>query len=962
MSRVRSSVELHPYHSDLPAVAARRILDRWGTCLPDLTGLTVLLPQPLPASDLRRRLLEAAAPRGFTALLGPRITTLADYLTGVSDSRMAVWGKEASLMALVEALRGHESLFGEEDTWRLAEHLAELFRDLTLYQVALPEDEDDFRRHLTAAYSIPGRAPHALEREAGMVYRLWQAWREQLQALQVNDPSHAYLDRLEQAGSDDSPLLLVGDLDLNTAELAWLDRRLRSSDCLWLLQGEAPPTSERSDPSLAALDDLVTPVPETMASPIADCLATVYATGGEADLRQRAAALAQRHPTSPLQDRLAILTADSAEKEALAIELQTRQWLLEGRRELGIVTEDRRLARRVRALLERAGIELSDAGGWALSTTSAATAVERWLESVEQGFEHQPLLDFLKSPFAGGRDPQAHLVTVYRFEHDIVLQGGIARGLNRYRLQLAQRQQLLSDWPAESYKAIFALLDDLGTAARELQSLLTGRHAARHYLTALQSGLDSLGVWEALQEDPAGERILQVWERLLTACSLTPLELDWAEFRTWFGRSLETAHFTPSSHGGPVRLLSLEQSQCLRFDGLIIGACDHEHLPGKPAISPFFNDRVRAELGLPVWRDRLNRQFRHFRRLLENADRVLLTRHCEDSGDPVLASPWLELLQSFHRLAYQDDLEDDALKQLLNQTASRVRPDPSAPLPDVPDLPRPALPAALRPHQFSASSYQRLMDCPYAFFAGDGLGLKPPEAIREALQKQDYGERVHLCLEAFHGHVRGLPGPFDAPLTEANRQAAIDLLQRIATEVFARDLEDNFQHRGWLKRWQEKIPAYIDWQIEHARQWRVVEVEQRVSMELRPDLTLKGRLDRVDTGENGLEIIDYKTGRAPAQEAVETGEAVQLPFYRLLLDATVSESTYLQLDGKRIQSPATLQGAELEQLSLAIRERLEALVDAMDGGAALPAWGDETICGYCDLDGVCRKPVWEKNI
>ncbi|MAT64876.1 MAG: DNA helicase [Gammaproteobacteria bacterium] len=950
------AVQRHPWHSDLLATAAHAILARWGVHLPDLSRLNVILPQPLAASDLRRRLLEALPAGGPGSLLGPRLLTLSDYLDTHLDASQPVWSREAGLLALVEALRGHEALFGEEDTWRLAEHLLELFQELTLNRVELP-DADSFRQRLGQAYRIAGRPPPALEREAGIVHRLWRAWHEQLAALGVEDPARARLQSLARAAvpaADELGLVLIGEPDLNSAERAWLAQRLRHPDCLWLRQGGNTPL----DALCPDIDIVPGPVP-----PAARCLDSIFAdTGNAPELRRRALEFAAAHPASPLQAQLAVFGADSAEQEARAIELRVRQWLLEGHRRLGIVTEDRRLARRVRALLERAGVELSDSGGWALSTTSAATAVERWLESVEQDFEHRPLLDFLKSPFASGADREQHLLLVYRLEQDVILQGRIARGIPRYRRQLGTRQELLGDWPAAEYQSLFALLDRLESAAAGLRECLAGRHPAERLLQALRDSLDELGVWTALEQDPAGERILRLWERLHSAVSLTPLELDWSEFRTWFGRSLETAHFTPAGTGGPVRLLSLEQSQGLRFDGLILAACDARHLPGAPPTGPFFNDRVRRELGLPVWRERLDRRFALFRCLLGAAGQVLLTHRREDQGEPVLPSPWLELLQGFHRLAWNDDLQDAGLAAALDQPASRVRPAAPPPLPTPPERPRPRLPAGLRPHRVSASSHQRLIDCPYAWFAADGLGLKPPEAIREALQKQDYGERVHRCLEAFHGRVRGLPGPFAQTLTAANREAAIALLNRISEAVFARDLEDNFQHRGWLKRWQERIPEYIDWQITQARDWTVEAVEQRLERPLAPDLILRGRLDRLDRGADGLAIIDYKTGYTPDKAQVEAGEAVQLPFYRLLLDQPVARSSYLPLDdrGRKVSDRVALEDATLEQLSSAVRERLQRLVADLDAGTPLPAWGDELTCRRCDLDGLCRKAVWNE--
>ncbi len=102
---------------------------------------------------------------------------------------------------------------------------------------------------------------------------------------------------------------------------------------------------------------------------------------------------------SPATERLAVLDAAEAEPEARAIELQVRIWWLEGKRNIGIVTNDRKLARRVRALLERANILIQDAAGWRLSTTSAAAALIRWLDCIESNFFYGSLLDLLKSPF-----------------------------------------------------------------------------------------------------------------------------------------------------------------------------------------------------------------------------------------------------------------------------------------------------------------------------------------------------------------------------------------------------------------------------------------------------------------------------------------------------------------------------------------------------------------------------------
>lgn len=440
--------------------------------------------------------------------------------------------------------------------------------------------------------------------------------------------------------------------------------------------------------------------------------------------------------------------------------------------------------------------------------------------------------------------------------------------------------------------------------------------------------------------------------------------MDWLAFRSWLGRSLELYNFQPPASSGAVSLSGLAQTPASHFDALIIAAVEREHLPGSPLATPFFNDAVRRELGLPTAEQQLAERYYHFRRLLEAAPNILLTLRQQHNGEEVAPSPWLELLQAFHRLAYNTSLADDELTQLLARTEHQVV-DRRRPLPARSHMPQPALAAALIPDRYSASGYQQLLNCPYQFYAARGLGLAAPEAIREALEKSDYGERVHRCLQAMHGDVAGLPGPYTGGWEEKRRAEAITLLEQISHAVFAQDLEDNFLHRGWLQRWLGQIPHYIDWQLERAQNWRVQSVEQQVQQEHAvPGLVLHGRLDRCDSDGEYLAIVDYKTGQSAREEEVLSGEAIQLPFYALLAaeqTQAVARVEYLSLDEKRVTGRSILQEPQLAELSHAIGARLGEIQQQMHEGAGLPAWGDEKTCEYCQMSGICRRQAWERD-
>ena len=957
-----SPVTLVPASEDILEAAAHHLVDR-AERLPDLAHCVVLLPDMQVAPRLRRLLLIAAAARGHTALLGPAISTpdawLRDHIPIASD----IPGRARRELLLVEVLKQHPDVMRGSDPWSLAASLVTLFDELTLNRVPVPDDLEAFTRRLQDAYGIDAHLPAPMGMEARMVHTLWLAWHAELHSDGSMDPGMAHLQRLARHRDRDDGLhfCLVGFDELSAAETEWLEALLDAgrASCL-ACRHVAASATDGPRPLRALLQKAANSNPAD--SPFERTLDAVF----EPDTRsppERAGALRESLSASPLADRLRLFPAASAEQEAQAIDLQVRQWLLADIESIGIVTEDRRLARRVRALLERAGVTLQDSGGWALSTTSAAAAMERWLETVEEDFDHLPLLDVLKSPFVFPDEDRDQLrSTVYRLEQDVVLHENIGRGLSRYREHIERRQQRLpDDWTTRTAGAMQELLNRLDHAADPLRDLAgTKRASPALLLTRLRASLGELGMWKAFEADPAGRRIQMEWQLLLEAASNSPVEMSWLEFRAWLGAALERHDFRPATADSAVQLLTLQQARLGRYGGLVIGACDREHLPALPAAPPFFNDPVRRDLGLGVRPDHYQLQLQRFRRLLGTSPRILLTWAAEADGEPRMPGAWLDALQSFHCMAWQDDLVDERLAREVGEPASQVAGENpfDAPLPA--GYPAPVLPPDLLPETISVSAHGALIDCPYQFFAARGLGLRPREAIREALEKADYGELVHFCLQLFLAGHEGWPGPFTGTLDSTSRDSAIALLQQITDTVFTRKVEDNFEHRAWRNRWRALIPGYVDWQLSRQADWTFRQAELQQVVALGNGRELKGRLDRIDSGTAGDAIIDYKTGNPPKQADVDSGEKVQLSSYALLTDTPPARVEYLKLDGK-VTSGASLEGEALDALGDAVRRRLVQLLDDIGQGAPLPAWGDSRTCEYCPMDGLCRRQSWTES-
>jgi len=963
------AIVLIPFSDDPLQRLTHHLLEHHAHQLPDLTSTTILVPDVQVAPQLRRHLLDGAIQRGHAALLSPRILTLGEWLEQfpLNEPVVGQYGRE---LILIEALRAHQALFGAGSLWTLADALLDLFDELTLNQVGLPDNLLHFQRRIAQAYGRVADSHTAMEMETRLVHTLWHAWHVQLRDSKQIDAATATLLRLRASLQTvhHAPLYLLDPCGRSRAEHEWLRALLERNQAVLFVQGELA-SSEKHEGYLPdrwmqkLLQDVA---PATSGhgedTPLSRLLHSVY-DPSEIPMRDRAVIFQRKCAESPLQGHMEIFSADNAEHEARAVETQVRLWLLEGRRDIGIVTENRRLARRVRALLERANIQVNDAAGWALSTTSAAAVVERWLECVEEDFPWRPLLDLLKSPFFFSEDERTtHLSTVYRFEQQIVHNDNIGSGLARYRAGIVKRQQLLKPHGGSDYLLMLELLDRLEKAAKWLSPCIAESSLdAGRMIDLLQASLRDAGLVASLGKDAAGVRLIDELQQMRSAAGGDRYPMDWQEFRTWLGRTFERYNFRPQVNGHTVHMMSLAQSTMHRFDALILAGAEQEYLPGAENTSPFFNDHVRRTLGLPTRELHLAKRFHLFRRLPESARQLLITHRHEENGEEVLISPWIEILGAFHRLAWGELPKAVSLRLLVDAPASEVaRRD--APLPAIESRPAPMLPQKQIPRIISASSYQQLIDCPYLFFAARGLRLAPPDTIREALEKADYGQKVHRCLQAFHDGLENLPGPIGFPLSTANRNNAIELLLEIADAEFLHDSTSRFENRAWLKRWQALIPAYIDWQIERTREWHVLHHEELCERsDVIDSIVLHGRLDRLDQGKKGVAVVDYKTGIVAKKGDVLQGEAIQLPFYALLAENNVrhvSQVEFLRMDEGKVATPVVLEGEELEQLQKAIRGRLDVLVEQMRTGTLLHAWGDEKTCGRCKMEGLCRRQMW----
>ncbi|MEW6312666.1 MAG: PD-(D/E)XK nuclease family protein [Pseudomonadota bacterium] len=888
MNRVQDSGRVKPAAVFFGGVA-RRILAQHADEIPDLRRAVVLLPNYHAARPLAQALTHASQ---RPVLLLPQMVTLNDWAQSIPLAAPIIPDSQRSALLFQHLYR--QKWFGQADLWSMAQELLTLFDELTHALHVLPADAEAFTAAVQQAWQA--RQNETLQLEARLVFELWHA----MQSGAGLDAARAYQQRLAQlAEQADKPLYVLRTSDWDVLEQRFLDE-----------YGRRAPVEVFDLREMAVL--FPAPLCPSGYSPDG---------GGEGN------SLSPREKVR-VRERLRFFAATSLEQEARAAAMQVRRWLNEGKRDVAVVAQDRVVARRMRALLERAEVLVADETGWTFSTLSVSTVLDRWLTALQSDFYHHDLLDLLKSPFifadmkAGERK-----AVVYQLEK-LLRKRGVVSGLAKFGA-LAEHEHALRQ-PLARLRQAAALLEQ------------NRRRTLGEWLSALHESLDVLGIVAGLRQDDAGIQLLHVlstWQRELAEDGGRYAFKEW---RRWLAQQLDMQTYRDSSIDSSVSFTHLAATRWRAFDAVLLLGCDAGHLPSIADGGRWFNDAVRAALNLPTRAARAARQHDDLLGLLTLNDCVLATWQKEKNGEQGLLSPYLQMLRDACELQHGDDLGENELHACL--AAEDVH---AAGLPQSAQ-PAPTAPAEMVPHGISISAYNSLVACPYQFHARHILRLNELDEVQEAIEKRDYGERVHDILQRFHDRY---------PRVGAHRRDEMEtVLRRISEEVFADLLERDYTARAWLVRWYRSLPAYLEWQVQNeAEGWRHAESEREFELQLE-GVRLRGRIDRMDEREGEKRVLDYKTqgDQALRNKLKEPGEDVQLACYAHAEAA--GAAVFISIEDGKVRAIAPPH--DITQLARLNAERLEQVMEHIRDGAGMPANGIDQACMHCEMRGVCRKGEW----
>ncbi|MCH7344122.1 PD-(D/E)XK nuclease family protein [Pelomonas sp. CA6] len=640
----------------------------------------------------------------------------------------------------------------------------------------------------------------------------------------------------------------------------------------------------------------------------------------------------------PLQVEVAVCEdfEDVAQCSAAAVLAHLRA----GRAPVALIAQDRVVLRRVRALLERQQVGLSDETGWTLATTPVAAQLMALLRASRREASLDEWLAWLKTPLAAALRARC---------------GQAALGLLESRCRSegwSKPQQLREDRLAPSAARLWAL-------AREGLAALQGgaRRSLQDWLALLTELLQGLGADAALEAQDAGPQLLDAlwlrrspWPGSAHEAVLQQAQLSHAEFLAWVGSSLEAAQVVPPLQGElQVMVTPLARAMLRPFGAIVLPGAEVDTLGPVPPGPALLNEAQCRALGLPTQDDKREALTLQFAQLLRTPW-VTLLRRAHAGSEPLPPSPLLERLGLALQQARWPVLRDWADPR--EQKALARLPQPRAQ----------ALAAGRLPRALSASGVDSLRQCPYQFFARVLLGLRENQELEAAPDKRDYGTWLHAVLQQFHeerlaGDPPGLGDEERLLLAAQAQQRRLGL----AAEEF-------LPFSASLARF---VPRYLAWlaETEAAGQcYAAGELAREVHPWREPPLTglaLLGRLDRVDVAPGARVLLDYKTGSLQSlkDKVADPLEDTQLAVYAALMQGAelpagppALQAAYLALDESR--ELAAVAHPEVEHSAALMLQGLGEDLGALHGGQPLPALGEGPVCDYCEMRGLCRRDDW----
>ena len=592
-------------------------------------------------------------------------------------------------------------------------------------------------------------------------------------------------------------------------------------------------------------------------------------------------------------DHLTRINCSTPQEEASVIALAMRETLETPGKTAALITPDRSLARRVATALKRWEIDIDDSAGVPLSQTPAGAFLRLSARMVADNMAPVALLAALKHPLAGGGRITSNFRQSVRLLERTILHGPRpATGLAGLKDALSSKKQNLN--PLLDYLEIAtqAFSDALAHPSIALRDLVSCHVQMAEALAATDSKPGAERLWAGEAGETAAGFIAELAE---AADALGAL--DGTTYPALFDALLSGAVVRPRFGKNPrLFIWGLMEARLQNADLMILGGLNEGTWPPESRANPWMSRPMLNDFGLPLPERRIGLTAHDFAQAFCSPN-IILSRAERVDGAPSMPARWLLRLENLIEAA---GLTEKLTQQSSWLSWSQALDTPTQVIPLKP--PKPTPPVDVRPREMSVSRIETWIRDPYSIYARNILNLKLLAQLEEDPGARDRGIIIHDILDRFtQTYQDALP---DHPLDE---------LITIGQKTFEPFAPWPNIKAFWWPRFEIIAAWFIDHEIKRrAAGYAVLAAESKGQFSLDGPagaFTVTARADRIDqTPNNGMAILDYKTGQPPTEKQAESGLAPQLPLeaviaeqdgFKIGSDRDVEELTIVQLSGGR---------------------------------------------------------------
>jgi ATP-dependent helicase/DNAse subunit B len=381
-----------------------------------------------------------------------------------------------------------------------------------------------------------------------------------------------------------------------------------------------------------------------------------------------------------------------------------------------------------------------------------------------------------------------------------------------------------------------------------------------------------------------------------------------------------------------VQVASPEGIRARRFEAVFVCGLQEDEFPLGASPEPFLPDEDRraiaaaSGLRLPLREDRLERERYLFYVCASRAERLLVlsSRYCDEEGDPESPSFFVEDVRdlfeelperrrSLSAVSWAPEEAPTAAEWERAMAARGARAVPAGPRPLTAE---PVLRELAAREAISAGALERFADCPVKWFVEDFLRPGALEPDPEAMVR---GAFAHSVLQRTYSRLRDEMG--DRRVTPGNLAAA----ERIALEELEAGGPDfpvspqRTRVRAAVRRLEFDLLRYLRHEAHRDGLFQPEHLELEFGTAI-DGVSVRGRIDRVDTWDGHALVLDYKSGKsADAYKAAswERENRFQAALYMLavreLLGLEPAGGVYVPLGGTKRQ-PRGMVAAAVEEV------------------------------------------------